>query len=290
MINRPTIRNLSDVKHVAEELAPSKTTEPSAAASWGSRVGDGVLTSAWLVNALLLIGIVAWIYFDGRSSNAMGVLQETIGRRTQWLDSMTRSVRARADAIKTLIVTAGVAGCTVLAMFIGLFIGPRRFRSVRAWLLFMLLVSGWLGTVIAGPEIYWLGQQRRMRRVLAPVETMAQQLNANWPVEDGDMPGIGPYLAYPKGRPTLVLPLKWIAFPDTSLRFSAVERSTDGVIRFELTGNEAGAWLEWRADDRPPKTFKNGLEMYYNVSRHQRLATHWYLVRYRQVVLGHGAY
>jgi hypothetical protein len=100
------------------------------------------------------------------------------------------------------------------------------------------------------------------------------------------MPGIGPYLAYPKGGPTLVLPLKWITFPETDLRFSAVERSSDDVIRFELAGNEAGAWLEWRADDRPPQPFKSGLEMHYNVSRHERLAPHWYLVRYRLAPIG----
>jgi hypothetical protein len=262
MINRPTIRNVS----------------------------AGVLATAWTINALLLVGIVAWIYFDGRSSSAVDILQERIGRRAHGLDSMTRSAQATSNAVITLIATSAVAVGTLLAILGGLFMGPRRFRSIRAWLLFTLLVGGWLGTVFAGPEIYWLGQQRRMERVIAPVEAMARQLNANWPVEDGDLPGIGPYLAYPKGAPTLVLPLKWITFPGTSLRFSAVERSTDGVIRFELTGSEAGAWLEWRADDRPPKTFKSGLEMYYNVSRHQRLAPHWFLVRYRQVFFGGGAY
>jgi hypothetical protein len=281
MMMRPKISGPSAVKYRPEEIAPSKAAELLPATSWWSRVAFGVLTSAWLVNAMLLIGMVAWMYFDGRSSNAIDVLQENVGRRTEALDSMTRSAQSTSNAVVVLVAASAVAGCTLLTMLVGLFVGPRRFRSIRAWLLFTMLVGGWLGTVIAGPEIYWLGQQRRMARVLAPVESVAQQLDANWPVEDGDMPGIGPYLAYPKGAPTLVLPLKWISFPNTDLRFAAVERSNNGVVRFELTGSESGAWLEWRADDRPPQPFKSGLEMRYNVSRQQRLAPHWYLVHYR---------
>jgi hypothetical protein len=92
---------------------------------------------------------------------------------------------------------------------------------------------------------------------------------------------VGPYLAYPKGGPTTILPLHWITFPDTSLRFSAIERTADGAIRFQLAGSEAGAWLEWRADDRAPMPFKSGLDMHYNVGRQQRLAPRWFLVRYR---------
>jgi hypothetical protein len=94
------------------------------------------------------------------------------------------------------------------------------------------------------------------------------------------MPGVGPFLAYPKGDPTTVLPLRQITFPDTALRFAAIERTRDGAIRFELAGDEAGAWLERRAVDRPPGPFKSGLDMNYNVSRTARLAPHWFLVRY----------
>jgi hypothetical protein len=135
--------------------------------------------------------------------------------------------------------------------------------------------------LIAWPEIYWAGQQRRMMSVLAPVEAMARSLEVNWPREDGDLPGIGPYLAYPKGGPTTILPLRWITFPGTSLRFTAIERTNDGAIRFELAGAEAGAWLEWRPRDDSPRSFHSGLETNYYVTRGQRLSPRWYLVRYR---------
>jgi hypothetical protein len=254
------------------------------------RIPRWTIGAAWIMNVGLLIAAFAWTYFDGRSSHMVDILQEKIGRGAQGFDLMVPSAQSNARLVTALIVTATVACCTLLTMFVSLFFGPEQFRSMRAWLWFTLLVGGWLGFVVAGPEIYWRGQQRRVAHVLAPVESMAQRLNASWPLDDGDHPDVGPFLAYPKGAPTLVMPLKWITFPKTSLRFSAVERSSDGVVRFELAGSEAGAWLEWRADDRPPRIFKNGLEMYYNVSRYQRLAPHWYLVRYRQVFFGGGGF
>jgi hypothetical protein len=230
---------------------------------------------------MLLVAAVAWIYFDGRSQVTVDLLREQLGLQSPRLETQTLTVHSRALAATTLVAVSVVAGMTLLGMFLGLFIGQRRFRTLRTWLLFTFLVCGWLGFVMTGPDIHWYGQQRRMAAVLAPVESMAQRLNATWPNEDGDLPEIGPYLAYPKGAPTLVLPLQWIHFPDTNLRFSAIERTTSGVIRFELTGSEAGAWLEWRADDHAPGPFKSGLETHYNVGRHARLAPHWFLVRYQ---------
>jgi hypothetical protein len=193
----------------------------------------------------------------------------------------------QSDVAKAVTI-ATVVACTLFAMLCGLFIGERRYRSTRAWLAFMTLACGWLGFLVTWPDVYWLGQQRRMAAALQPVERLAQELSQNWPTEDGNLAGIGPYLAYPKGGPTTLLPLRWITFPGSALGFSAIERTADGVIRFELAGDEVGAWLEWRSDDRPPQPFKSGLEVDYNVAREARLAPRWFLVRYKPVALGGG--
>jgi hypothetical protein len=236
---------------------------------------------AWVANAILLTGATAWIYFDGRSSQSLDIVQRELGIPSSMQITERPNAQMTAIIVNTLMLAAGVVSGTLITMLLGLFVGHARFRSLRAWLLFTLLVGGWLGLIVAGPEIYWLGQQRRMSAVLEPVESIARKLNANWPAEDGELPEIGPYLAYPKGGPTLVLPLRWTAFPDTKLRFSAIERTSDGVVRFELSGNESGAWLEWRADERAPESFKSGLETQYQVVRQTQLAPHWFLVRYR---------
>jgi hypothetical protein len=83
--------------------------------------------------------------------------------------------------------------------------------------LFLTLASGWLGYGVSWQEVYWRGQQWRLKPVLAQAESLAKHLASNWPKEDGDLPQVGPYLAYPKGGPTTILPLHWITFPNTSL-------------------------------------------------------------------------
>jgi hypothetical protein len=178
-------------------------------------------------------------------------------------------------------VGAAIAAVTLLVMFGSLFAGTPRFRTTRFWLVFTAITCGWLGLLVGWPNLYWLGQQVRVRSELASIATLAQELNQNWPVEDGEYPNLGMYLAYPKGAPRTMLLLGDATFPNSSLSVSAIERTADGAIRFELSGNERGAWLEWRADDTPPESFVGGLESNYQVARHERLAPQWFLVRYR---------
>jgi hypothetical protein len=243
-------------------------------------IAGRVLSLAWLLNAVLLVVAFAWTYLSGDSLARMSAL----GNRLGLTDNAATDVSLwyQSDVTKAVSI-ATVVACTLLAMLCGLFIGERRYRSTRAWLAFMALVCGWQGFLVTWPDVYWLGQQRRMAAVLQPVERLAQELSQNWPKEDGNHSGIGPYLAYPKGGPTTLLPLRSVTLPDTALGFSAIERTEDGVIRFELAGDEVGAWLEWRSDDRPPQPFKSGLEVDYNVTRRARLAPQWFLVRYRVV-------
>jgi hypothetical protein len=98
---------------------------------------------------------------------------------------------------------------------------------------------------------------------------------------DGDLPEMGPFLAYPSSAPRALLPLDGPTFPETQVPFSAVERTDDDVMRFELSGKEFGAWLEWRRDASEPQSFVGGLETHYDLARFARLAPHWFLVRYR---------
>jgi hypothetical protein len=244
------------------------------------RLAHRTLAITWIVNALLLVTAFVWVYTDGQSRSMM----ERLIRKASFQESISfarvyDSLQA-GEAIFFLVFAAAIALLTLFAMFGGLFIGGSWFRSMRTWLLFTALVAGWLGFIASWPDVYWSGQQRRVAPVLAEAEKMARYLDAHWPVEDGELAGVGPFLAYPKGAPTVLLPLRWISFPDTDMRFSAVENSIDGTIRFELAGDETGAWLEWRRDELAPGDFTGGLETRYQVGRAQQLAPHWYLVRY----------
>jgi hypothetical protein len=250
------------------------------------RLAHWTLVVAWTVNALLLAAAFAWVYSDGKSRATI----ELLLRKTSFDEPV--SISGIFDSLRLGLnmffstCAAAIALLTLLVMFGGLFVGGQRFRSTRTWLLFTALVAGWHGFIVSWPEVYWRGQQRRVTPVLAEAEQLARYLDAHWPVEDGELEDVGPFLAYPKGAPTILLPLRWITFPDTSLRFSAVENSIDGTIRFELAGDETGAWLEWRRDEREPTDFSSGLETRYKIGRKQQLAPHWYLVHYDVATIG----
>ncbi len=169
------------------------------------------------------------------------------------------------------LIAVGVAACAWVAMFGSLFAGRSRFRTTRMWLVFTAVTCGWLGLYVGWPTIYWFGQQQRMKAVVPAAEAMVAALQVGWPGVDSTLPDIGPFLAYPIGAPTALLPLSEAMFPNSGLRFSAVERTGDRVIRFELAGAEAGAWLEWRGDGSDPEAFVGGLDSKYAVAQAAKL-------------------
>jgi len=184
-----------------------------------------------------------------------------------------------------VILATVIAVFTLVVAFISLFVGESRFRSLRMWLVFTALVAGWIGLVSGWPDIYWNGQLRRVRPVLAEAESMLRELNADWPTEDGERLGLGPFQAYPMyspvETPTMLMLLREGRFAGTAIRFSGIERMRNTkVMRIQLSGDDAGSWLEWRDDDSPPVSFVSGLSTSHSLERKQRLAPRWYLVRY----------
>jgi hypothetical protein len=150
--------------------------------------------------------------------------------------------------------------------------------------LFIAIASGWLGLFAAWPEIYWRGQQNRVDGSLQAFAALAEKLSADWPRRDGEIEGVGAFLAYPQDDPATLLFLGMATVPNSAVRISAVERSAGGVLRFELAASEAGAWLEWHPDGGPPGSFVGGLETSYAVARYEQLAPRWFLVRYRAAI------
>lgn len=178
-----------------------------------------------------------------------------------------------------MAVCLTLAISTLLATAWGLLKGSGRQRSIAAYLLFTTLVGGWLALATGWETVYGWGQARRAIADLPAFEATAKQLDANWPTDDGTLGDFGPFMAYPKGKPTCLLMLGQAKPPGGSLLISAVERSA-GVVRFELSGAERPAWVVWQADDAPATAFTSGLGGQYAVASQRRIAPHWRLVRY----------
>lgn len=245
------------------------------------RFSEYFVASAWVANIGLLIAAFGWIYLFGQSRGIVELMKYQIGSVDPAAGIIIRDPSRLSSGVTIGIIAAAGAMISAVVMLGSLFAGSRRFRTTRSWLVFMAVVCGWLGLAVSWPAIYWFGQQQRVKAALPGSDVMVQTLRSNWPTADTALPDIGPFLAYPVNAPTAVLPLSDATFPKTGLRFSAVERTGDDVLRFELTGAELGAWLEWRGDGSEPRAFAGGLDTEYVVVQAARLSAEWFLVRYR---------
>ena len=60
--------------------------------------------------------------------------------------------------------------------------------------------------------------------------------------------------------PRVLLLLTPYALSRTNTVVAAIERSTDGVLRFQLGGDDGGDWIEWHRGEGLPEDFTGGLE------------------------------
>ncbi len=236
---------------------------------------------AWVINVALLIAAFGWVFLFGESRGIIELMRSRLGAVDPLSGIVVRDASRMSIGVTIGLVAIVVAAGTSVVMVASLFVGGSRFRTTRTWLLYTAVMCGWLGMLVAWPTVYWIGQQQRMKSVLPAAETFVAALQKGWPTVDSTLPDIGPFLAYPTNAPTALLPLTEAKFPKTAVLFSAVERTGDDVMRFELAGAEAGAWLEWRRDGSTPRSFVGGLDSEYVVSKAARLSPEWFLVRYR---------
>lgn len=255
--------------------------------SWRDRLIRWMLALAWTTNVAILVAAAIWIFSDGRSLKSI----ELVGRE---IGSLSLLQTPRATPRLPVAVNVAKAGVllalgTLAVVFGGLFFGTQFFRGLRQWLLFVTLICAWLGLLTTWPELYWYGQQVRLRRHVQAYNAFASELQTDWPRQDGEMPEMGPYLAYPIGEPTMLLFLGAGMIPNTPIRIAAIERPSDEAMHFELAGAEIGACLAWRLDDSPPTAYLGGLDTENQIVRYARLAPNWYLVRYKTSAATHSS-
>ena len=231
----------------------------------------------WIANIVLLIGLTAWIFWDP-------AFVATAVKFRYGLDALVHGQRSLAEIAGKLLQPATLLACvlvvnvvTLAAIFLGLFIGSTRHRQLRAWLAFTMLVALWLTLAVAWPEFAWQGQRLRLRRNLQEFDAIAASLRDDWPAADGERAGLGTFMAYPQGKPRMLLMLT----SDTTPPVSSVERAGDGTLSFQLRGDPGGAWLEWHPPGSTPRAFVGGLANQYDFGRAAPLGRGWYLVRYR---------
>jgi len=260
--------------------ADSRRAECAASTTMKARRWAGVgwlVTLAWALNLALLTAACSWVALDGQFMEPITV----DGRDSSTVAALLIVAPMSAGRMQALWALIGGIATTIFVMACGLIVGRQRHRRIAAWLSFTAVVALWLTLWIAWPELAWAGQRWRVRRMIGEFEPVALSLRRDWPIADDVTEELGPFSAYPNGRPRILMPLLKPSARGNHAPFSVVERSPQGALRFELLGNNAGAWLEWHPGNSRPASFIGGLETEYALHRASPLADGWYLTRYQ---------
>ena len=119
-----------------------------------------------------------------------------------------------------------------------------------------------------------------MQSNLPAIEKLATSLLENWPDQDGHLPEIGPFNAYPIGKPRMLMMLTKSNLSGTNIKVSTIERGEGDDLYFQLADNDEGATLARLPQGNKPQAYFSGLEGEYQPFRHQLLGSNWFLVQY----------
>jgi hypothetical protein len=245
------------------------------------RVASPVIGWAfWLVNLVAFGGLCGWILLDGKFSETVLALPTSILQHFTDDPEAGRRWPELAGRLLLLKILGALAMGSAVGIFASLFFGARTHRRVRSWLALTVLAAAWLTLTVSWRELAWRSQAFRLKSQLDGFEAVAAALRSDWPTSDGESEQLGPYMAYPQGAPRVLLLLTIPQIDQTNASFVAVERSPAGALRFQLAGNEPGAWLEWHPRGSSLQPFVGGLQTDYEIVRSAPLGSEWFLVRY----------
>ena len=177
----------------------------------------------WGVNLLTFFGLCAWIAWDGQFSEAASMLPAKLGRRLDEVVTLGWPVSQHTARLLGLALAGVLALGSTIGIFASLFLGSRAHRRVRSWLAFTVLVSAWLALAVSWRELAWQSQTVRLKWNLTGFEAVADTLRTDWPAADGERMGVGPFMAYPHGNPSMLMLLTTPDVAQTSALFAAIE-------------------------------------------------------------------
>jgi hypothetical protein len=232
----------------------------------------------WIVNLVAFAAVCIWILVDGRFPQTVDVLRAAVLQRFD--GNLPQSLAWVPSRLPYVMLLGAIAVGSGIGIFVGLFFGAKAHRRVRSWLVFTVLAAAWLSLAVTWREMAWKSQALRVQWRLSGLDSVAASLVADWPAADGERPEIGPFMAYPQGDPRMLMLLTTPEVGRAGVAISAIEKSASGGVRFQLAGNEAGAWLEWHPSRSAPESFRGGLMTEYQLERAKPLADGWFLARY----------
>lgn len=243
----------------------------------------------WLTQVIALVAVISWATLDPAFELMAYRLRSSGG--SPWL--------AFSDA-------AGYVGYFRVSLIIGILaicigsllvrlacvlklksrtdLEPKRHLSLRTMLGVVTLIAAWCGLAVNYSAVSMRAKGIRVAWELNELEALAAPLRKQWPDYDGDLPNLGPFMAYPFGRPSTLILLNPRSIAEGKLTVSTVERDGSGAIRLllgsETSGTDYGDWVEWHPAGSLPSSFVGGLDDFHALRTSVALGNGWYLVRY----------
>src|SRR5262249_17724974 len=156
-------------------------------------------------SALVLIVTALWAVFDAQFAAAATQLRAMLA--VLWGDTSGFTSAGNLHRVRTAMlgIVSLLALGGLVCSFLGLFFRAHEHRRVRSWLAFTLLLALWLTLLVSWRELAWQGQRLRLRTSLSEFDAIATSLRDDWPTGDGERPGLGSFMAYPQGKPRMLM-------------------------------------------------------------------------------------
>ncbi|QDS87105.1 hypothetical protein EC9_12810 [Rosistilla ulvae] len=234
----------------------------------------------YVVQLATLVAMLSWAIFDP----LFEPLVEALIRGSESPIAALRLAKEMVGAWRAslLVLLLVLAGGSLGGLFLGMLKGTAASRSVRSLRSLMMLtavVALWCGLVINHASLAWQGKRLRLVSRIDELETIARPLRSDWPREDGELPRIGPFMAYPFGDPTTMILLAPPTVSGGEICIATIQRCGDGALKLQLGGDSAD-WVEWHPESSEPESFVGGLQDSHHLRSHLRLGSGWFLVRY----------
>lgn len=241
------------------------------------------LPSVWSVQGAALVMSVCWVTLDPLFPQ----LVKAAGQSASAPSEFDYHQMFSELGITRPLLLIGLLAVVFVSMIRTLDIMLRRsandtsLRSVKAWLLLTTIVAFWCSLWINADAIAWQGKRIRITTQIDALERIASPLRRSFPTEDGELPNLGPFMAYPFGRPSTLILLQSPTLNRRSIVIGAVQRTASGAILLQLHGADGGGWVEWHPPASYPDSFVGGLGDCYQLESSFTIGRGWHLVRYK---------
>lgn len=235
----------------------------------------------WIVHFIALIGIALWAILDLRFESLVKPLESVFASPVSAIEAVVEvGGQFRSGLLGIMTLTAG--GSLAL-LIVNLFRSNRstRVRSIASMLAITATIAFWFSLALNHSSLAWQGKRVRISLQIDEFEAIARPLRSDWPERDGSLPGVGPFMAYPFGRPTTLILLQSPLLAGDEIAIAAVEKSAKGAIQLQLSGGEHNDWAEWHPPGSEPQSFIGGLHDPHRLQSCASIGHGWSLVRYR---------